>query len=485
MNLLQNAIILTTGFLLSQILIASKTHYRLIAFILRHSGSGFRALLTSVLLIAYILSIFLSNTVVVLSLIPVIKRLVDFLPEPASKTEVGTLFYLALTFGATTGGFASLTGNPLNVFALSLAELNKLEGYGNLNFFSWLMIGLPASMVLVAAARWIILYVARNCSDSVLTYPGSAKTALLPHRPLLFFAANICFITAMTGIQFFLKPKPVLLGFSYVDLLFLLYGAAFLFFTFILPRKKRIPGGIRKNTLFLIFYLAAFPVILVSRICRETETHLHIPMVRFYGFLDALLLKSLNALWFFFFSETIESLERPNFNAILSINRIILDIPYFGLLLIAVFSSLLYLAVATGDNPVTPDTDGYLITWGTSLIVRILEPLSSPLLFLPALNLAAAFSSELLSNTAIVIILAPLVISMSPHTSLSALTLLLSVTIAASAAFMTPMASPSNTLAFGGIDHVSLKTVIKAGLIMNLVSAILITTLFLALSPVL
>lgn len=482
MDMLQNAIILTTGFLLSQVLIASNTHFRLIAFLLRHSGSGVRALLTSILLISYSLTIFLSNTVVVLALIPVIRRLMDFLTDTSSKKKIATLFYLALTFGTTTGGLASLSGHPLNALALGIAELYKLDGRSGVNFFSWLMVGLPASMLLVAFARMVLMHTARDCSDTALVYPGSGETAVLPHRPLLFFAVNMIFITTMTGIQFFFEPEPVAYGLSPVDLVFLFYGLFFLFFTFLYPRKKGAVGCIRKNMLFLLFFLATFPLLSACRLSKEIETHLHLPLSRFYEFLENRLQRKFNNVWQRFFRELPGNLETPNFNAVLSINRIILDIPYFGLLLILIFGSALYVVMQAGDNPAIPGNNGYLITALTSLVLEFIKPLDTPLLLLPALNLTAAFSSEVLSNTAIVVILAPLMITMASHTGISALLLLLSLTVAASAAYMTPLASPANTLAFGGMDHVSLKTVIKAGMIMNMISAMLISALFMCIS---
>jgi sodium-dependent dicarboxylate transporter 2/3/5 len=482
MDMLQNAIILTTGFLLSQILIASNTHYRLIAYLLRHTGSGVRALLTAVLLISYALTVFMSNTVVVLALIPVIRRLMVFLSDSSSKKEIATLFYLALTFGTTTGGLASLSGHPLNALALGIAELYKLEGRSGVNFFSWLMTGLPASLVLLAGARGVLLLAARKCSDTELVYPGKGDSAVFPHRPLLFFALNMLFITTMTGIQFFLKPEPVGYGLSAVDIVFLLYGLAFIFFTFLYPRKNGVDGIMGKNALFLLFFLAAFPLLSVCRISREIETHLRVPLKSFYAFLENRLQKGFNIVWNRFFRESPGNLDTPNFNTMLSINRIILEIPYFGLLLIMIFGTILYAAMQAGDNPSIPGNDGYLITALTSLVLEFIQPLSNPLLLLPSLNITAAFSSELLSNTAIVVILAPLMITMAQHTGLSALLLLLSLTVSASAAYMTPLASPANTLAFGGLDHVSLKTVMKAGLIMNIISAMLISALFIGIS---
>ncbi|MCF8216971.1 MAG: hypothetical protein K9I59_09070 [Chlorobium sp.] len=482
MNLLQNIIIVCTGFLLSQVLIATNTHYRLIAFLLRHGGSGFRSLLTTVLLISYGLSIFLSNTVVVLALLPVINRLMGFLEDKSSKKEISTLFYLALTFGATTGGLASLTGNPLNAFVVGLLEFYRIDNREQINFFSWLMIGLPVSLVIIAAARMVILRAARNCSENALLCPKNPDTDLFPHRPVLFFALNMTFITTLTGIQFFQKPEVLINGLSWIDICFLCYGTFFILLSFINPENKNATCGIRKNAVFLLFFIATFPILLISRISIETERHLRIPLSPIHRFLEKMIQKLYDTVWTRLFHEQPENIESPNTNALLSINRIILDIPYFGLLLIAIFGTVLYVALNAGDNPLTPQRDGYMVTGLTALIIGLLEPMQTPLLFIPVLNAAAAFSSELLSNTAIVVLLAPLMIATAPQIGLSPLLLLLSLTAAASAAYMTPLASPANTLAFGGFERVSLKKIISAGLLMNIMAAGVISCLFLGLS---
>ncbi|MEE9904945.1 MAG: hypothetical protein K4305_05890 [Chlorobium sp.] len=482
MTMLQNAIILTTGFLLSQVLIARNTHFRLISFLLRHGGTGLRSLLTSVLLISYGLSIFLSNTVVVLALLPVVNRLMGFVTDGVSKKEVATLFYLALTFGATTGGLASLTGNPLNAFSAGLLEFYRIDNREHVNFFSWLMIGIPATLVIIAAARMIILRTARNCNEMALIYPDSQEKARLPHRSLLFFALNMAFITTLSGIQFFLKPAPLLSGLSWIDLGFLCYGTLFALFSFLYPAKTAQPGNVLKNTVFLLFFVTSFPILLISRISMEIERHMRIPLSPLYLFLERKLQQLFDKLWRRLFGEPSGSIESANSNALLSINTIIFDIPYFGLLLVTLFGSFLYLILNVGDNPATPQSDGFLVNAVTGLILDMLEPLETPLLLIPVLNAAAAFSSELLSNTAIVVILSPLMIATAPHTGLSPLVLLLSLTTAASAAYMTPLASPANTLAFGGFKRVSLKTIIAAGMMMNIMASIVIAIVFLGIS---
>jgi sodium-dependent dicarboxylate transporter 2/3/5 len=84
------------------------------------------------------------------------------------------------------------------------------------------------------------------------------------------------------------------------------------------------------------------------------------------------------------------------------------------------------------------------------------------------------FLSELMSNVAQVIVLTPVLAAMADVLHLDPLMLGLPMTLAASAAAMLPMGTPPNAIVFGS-GLIRLKDMIKAGLIMNLVSIIVIT----------
>lgn len=96
MNLLQNTIIILIGFLLSEVLVASGMHNRLIDFLLRHDVKNLNALLTIILLISYMLSIVISHTIVLISMIPVINRMLSLVKQADEKRIAASLFYLAL-----------------------------------------------------------------------------------------------------------------------------------------------------------------------------------------------------------------------------------------------------------------------------------------------------------------------------------------------------------------------------------------------------
>ncbi len=83
------------------------------------------------------------------------------------------------------------------------------------------------------------------------------------------------------------------------------------------------------------------------------------------------------------------------------------------------------------------------------------------------------FLSEIMSNVAQVIVLAPVMAALANALGLNPLLLGIPMTLAASAASMLPMGTPPNAIVFGS-GYIALKDMLKAGLVMNLISIIVI-----------
>lgn len=92
------------------------------------------------------------------------------------------------------------------------------------------------------------------------------------------------------------------------------------------------------------------------------------------------------------------------------------------------------------------------------------------------IGFASVFLSEVMSNTALATIMVPLAGSIATGLGMHPLTLAAPVTIAASAAFMLPMGTPPNAIVFAS-GHISIKEMVKAGLILNLLGILLLALL--------
>jgi sodium-dependent dicarboxylate transporter 2/3/5 len=203
-----------------------------------------------------------------------------------------------------------------------------------------------------------------------------------------------------------------------------------------------------------------------------------LPMKNSYTAIEKLILRIFNRVWVCVFRKPMTNLDRPNTNSILSINLIMKDLPYFGIVLLIVVGIILFALFKAWDNPATPEVDSYLLTMAKSNILKAIEPFGNHFLQLLSLIIIIIFSSELLSNTALILMFTPMANSLAEHISLSPMIMLLTMTIAASSAFMTPVATAANTLAYGGIKDVSLKMILIPGFFMNLLAALLTSAIF-------
>jgi sodium-dependent dicarboxylate transporter 2/3/5 len=98
---------------------------------------------------------------------------------------------------------------------------------------------------------------------------------------------------------------------------------------------------------------------------------------------------------------------------------------------------------------------------------------SSVILLVVAITIISLFISEVMSNVAQVIVFAPVVTGIATATGVDPYMLGIPMTLAASCASMMPMGTPPNAIVFS-TGHLKLNEMMKAGLIMNLISIILI-----------
>jgi sodium-dependent dicarboxylate transporter 2/3/5 len=98
---------------------------------------------------------------------------------------------------------------------------------------------------------------------------------------------------------------------------------------------------------------------------------------------------------------------------------------------------------------------------------------SDILIIILVVTTLSIFISEVMSNIAQVIVLAPVVSGIADAAGINPFLLGIPMTLAASCASMMPMGTPPNAIVFAS-GHIRLKDMIKAGLIMNVISIILI-----------
>ncbi|MCP5101731.1 MAG: hypothetical protein GY950_00045 [bacterium] len=139
---------------------------------------------------------------------------------------------------------------------------------------------------------------------------------------------------------------------------------------------------------------------------------------------------------------------------------------------------LVFIVVKLGDNPATEKLDGYVIGFFENISADLVPSGDQVFLFLLVVVLVSIFFTEIVNNTAVVVIMFPLVLKITSSLPLSPMFALLAVTIAASGAFMTPVATSVNAIAYASFKGVSLKKMLGLGVILNLLSGLWVTLLF-------
>lgn len=100
------------------------------------------------------------------------------------------------------------------------------------------------------------------------------------------------------------------------------------------------------------------------------------------------------------------------------------------------------------------------------------------------LILLMLFMTELMSNVALVAVLAPVVAGIAIGLGIPMVYLLIPVTIASSCAFMLPMATPPNAIVFAS-GFIEVKDMVKAGVLLNIVAVLILIGLFEYIIPLL
>ena len=107
-----------------------------------------------------------------------------------------------------------------------------------------------------------------------------------------------------------------------------------------------------------------------------------------------------------------------------------------------------------------------------------------PILFLLTLTATVVLLTELASNTATVAALLPIMATVAAGAGMDVVVVSAAVAMAASCAFMLPVATPPNALVFA-TGHVTVAAMMRAGFVMNLISVVLVSLAALMLAPLL
>src|SRR5258705_6646551 len=198
---------------------------RLTYLVLRHVGTSTSRVLLGFLIVGALMSMWITDIAVAAILLPLAVGLLREAGLRPGESNFGRALMIATAFGPLIGGIATPAGTAANLVAI--AQLKQLANV-DVSFVRWMGLGVPASLLMVPLAWWILLWLFPPELDrlpvglDVLRDPLPDLGPLRPgeRRTLLVFAAGIVLwlVTALpveavglgAGVALFLPGLRVL-----------------------------------------------------------------------------------------------------------------------------------------------------------------------------------------------------------------------------------------------------------------------------------
>lgn len=143
------------GFLIALAMQRWNLHRRVAIGLIGALGTRPNRIIAGFLLAGALISMWVSNTATALMMLPIATSVLALVP--ANDTGTGRDFrpalLLAVAYGATTGGMATLIGTPPN--ALLAGFLSRIYDY-EIGFARWMMIGLPVTLMALPVVYWVL-----------------------------------------------------------------------------------------------------------------------------------------------------------------------------------------------------------------------------------------------------------------------------------------------------------------------------------------
>ena len=374
-------------------------HKRIALSILSYTGTNGSRLIGGFMLVAALLSMWMTNTSTTMMLMPIalsVARVIadnnSHLSQEQTKTfQVAML--LGLAYAATIGGLATLVGTPPN--ALLAAFLN--DNYDiKITFASWMLVGVPVMLVMLPLAwlsltRWTfkIEIPANSAVDKHLAELRQelGKMSSAEKRVAVIFMLVVIFWIIR-------RPLSSLLGIDFLSDTGIVMTAALLLFL--------LPSGDKNQPQIMIWH---------------------------------------------------------------DVNRL----PWGVLIL---FGGGLSLAAAVSSSGLAAWLGSSLTPLGAFGIFTLVVAATGLVIFL----------TELTSNVATAATFLPVVAAVALELGVSPLLLCIPVTLAASCAFMLPVATPPNAIVFAS-GLINIPQMVRAGAVLNVIGMILLAVVSIWLAP--
>jgi len=164
------------GFFIAAAMVRWNLHRRIALNVINRAGSGTKKLVLGFMVATAFISMWISNTVTAMMMIPIALALVSTLMpvaisdkngEQIGKLQFASCVLLGVGYAATIGGMATLIGTPVN--AIFVAQLSSIFPEApEIGFVEWMTFALPfAALFLLIAWFWLTSVTNRNMPDVI------------------------------------------------------------------------------------------------------------------------------------------------------------------------------------------------------------------------------------------------------------------------------------------------------------------------------
>ena len=146
------------GFMIALAMEQWGLHKRTALWIIRLIGGGPARLVLSFMIASALLSMWISNTATAIMMLAIGLAIISELERtlgPERTRPLSTALLLAIAYGASVGGMATLVGTPPNLSFVRIFEIIFPDAEP-IGFGQWMLLGLPLSTVMLLVI-WLLL----------------------------------------------------------------------------------------------------------------------------------------------------------------------------------------------------------------------------------------------------------------------------------------------------------------------------------------
>lgn len=214
------------GFVLSLALEKWGVHKQIADGIMRIVGRSKARILFGFLMATALISMWISNTATALMMLPMAMAVIANM-DRKKGARFPKFLLLAVAYGASVGGMATLVGSPPNIMMAGLIE----NSYGiEVDFFDWMKIGLPVSLALLIMIYFVFYFLmGKERSELVEEHIEHTPWTANQKRVIVLFLGVVL-------LWAFHEPLTKWTGMVYSDEGVAVLGAILIFF---LPSKQK------------------------------------------------------------------------------------------------------------------------------------------------------------------------------------------------------------------------------------------------------